>query len=487
MSGTATVLSAGGATVPSSGLYTATGIQQVQTLLNQVNTITVEVYGQNGVPPVPTVPAGSAGTYVLEVPNGTTLSGALNIPGGYGAVIFGEGTSGTVTGGDAHTTVVSAGDITYTGAAGEIVASSTISGATGSFNDSASGAVFDLGGGAYSVTASGADEAVRVDNSAVGTVIDASGTGDNIVLGDPSGSGGAAGAAAAGSGGPAYILHLTNSVPGGTVAVNTFGDLIDDAHGAGSTTISGISGSSTIFAANNDVYYGANAVTEFISSAGAQTVFGGTGNDTVFNTQGGSTVYNQGTGGGSIFVNSGGSDSTIFGAGAGAVFDNGGRTTLVMNTGNDVFVGLGGSDSIYGGNVVPTVFGGSNENAKIIGSHSAFVVALGNNGAYDASLATGGTNFFALSSTGNTTLSGAAQGTADTFNLVRSGGGTAHTITIDNWHAGDGLFLAGYATSDIQTMDQAILGGAKSFTLSDGTTVSFSGAAPTHAIGSAIF
>ena len=74
MSGQSTVLSSHGASVPASGFYTAQAIDQVQALLNNA-AATVEVYGVGGVPPIPTVPAGQSGNYVLIVPNGDSIPG----------------------------------------------------------------------------------------------------------------------------------------------------------------------------------------------------------------------------------------------------------------------------------------------------------------------------------------------------------------------------------------------------------------------------
>lgn len=489
MSGQSTVLSTGGATVPSSGLYTAMGIQQVQGLLN-ANNVVEEVWGQNGIPPVPTVPAGAQGTYVLAVPNNTDV-GSVSIPAGYGAVVLGQGTSGTVTGGGANTSVLSAGSVDYSGDAGAVTFSGGPAGAGsvgGSLMDNATGAVFDLGGGTYSVTAGGNQQTIQIDDG-TNAAIAASGNGDTVRLGDPPGSAtiSAALRAAQAPVAPSNVT-LTLTGQGAAVSVYSGNNLIVDNNGLGSNTISGVGGSSTVFAGNKDVYYGGGGVTEFLSSTGAQTVFGGTGNDTVFNTQGGNIVYAEGSGTSHVFVGGTGT-SSIFGNGSGAVFGGTGRIALMLDRGQDVFVGQGGSDSIYGGSVMPTVFGNNNENVSIIGSHAAFEVALGNNGVYNASLSNGGNNFFAQSSTGNTTLTGAVSTapTGDNFVLLNNGAVNAHTVTITNWHTGDGFFLGNYSQADIQTMDNAIGAGGSSFKLSDGTTVVFQGQHPMHTGGNAAY
>ena len=481
MAGQSTVLSVGGSvTVPSSGQWTAAGIQQVQSLLNANNVVTV-LYGTGGVPPAPSVPAGDFGTYVLEVPNGTAV-GSLAIPDNYGAVILGQGSSGSISGGTANTTVLSAASLmSYSGNAGEVVQTATLPGATATIVDNAVGAVFDLGGGAYSVTAGGNQQNIQIDPSAKVALV-ASGSGDTIQLGDSSIASG-----------PSTVTGTNLRINGidASVTVNSFNNIISDR--GGSATIAGITGSSTIFAGNNDVYYGAGATTEFIALGGAQTVFGGTGNDTVFNG-GSNVVYNEGANsastGNNIVVNESG-NMTVNGAagGAGAVFGGvaGSSTTLILGNSKDVFVGgTGGSDSIYGGNVSPTVFGGSNESLKIVGSQSSFIITGGSNSTYDASATSGTDHFFSTSTLGNTTLI-ASSGGIDTFQLSSVAGGTQHVIDIQNWHTGSALFLNGYSAGDVQTMDTAISGGSSHFTLSDGTTVQFTGNQPTHANGSSIF
>ncbi len=67
---------------------------------------------------------------------------------------------------------------------------------------------------------------------------------------------------------------------------------------------------------------------------------------------------------------------------------------------------------------------------------------------------------------------------------VTGGGGTVHTITIDNFQAGDSFFLSGYSAADGATFQDAVLanstqGGGLQFTLSDNTTVKFINTHPT--------
>jgi hypothetical protein len=478
MSGTPTVLSTHGASIPSSGFYTAQAISQVQALLNNAAAV-VEVYGQNGVPPIPAVPPGEAGDYVLVVPNGVTVPSTLSLPDGYGAVVLGTGTDVTLTGGGANTTVLSAGALDYTGAAGSVADS----GGSGTVDDSAAGAIVALGGGAFSVTMAGNQQAVNVDDGGSASVV-STGIGDVYAFGDPTTSG-ALQAAIDDATVPSNVLDLAATSQNSLVNLLSNNNVVYD-NGFGSSTINGIGGAATVFAANNDVYYGGAASLLFIGAGSSQTVFGGTGNNTVFGNTAADKIVDNLSSGFNIFVAEA-SAATVFGAGTGAVFGGTGSTELILGNGNDVFVGGGGTDTVYGGNTTPTVFGGTNENLNIVGSHAAFEVALGDNDVMNASLSDGGNNFFALSSDGNTTLIGAAGGTEDNFVMVSTAGGTAHTVTIENWHNGDGLFLANYGAADIARMDNALNGGAASFTLSDGTTITFQGNHPTHGVGSVGF
>ncbi len=277
-------------------------------------------------------------------------------------------------------------------------------------------------------------------------------------------------------------LNLSSTSADLSIFLNGGRNVVTD-HGFGSSTISGVSGAATVIAANNDVYYGGAASLLFVGAGTAATVFGGSGNNTVFGNGANTHIVDSFGTGYNIFVDNG-SAATVFGGGTGAVFGSStGSTTMVLGNGNDVFVGGGGSDSIVGGNTNPTVFGSANGATNIMGSHAAFEIATGPNEVFNASLTDGGNNFFTFSSSGNATLVGAPNGTQDNFNVVSTAGGTAHTVTIENWHTGDGLFLSNYGAADVTTFDNAINGGASSVTLSDGTTISFQGTHPLHASG----
>ncbi len=481
MSGQLTVLSAGGATVPASGNYTALGLAQVQNIFNQASIAggaTIVTFDPAH-PTIPTVPAAQFGQFILIVPNTVTQALSLAIPSGYGAVILGRGTNATVTGGDPTTRIVSGGVIDYSGAAALVDASA----GTGSINDSQANAIIEVGGGAYSVTASGAGAVIRVDNG--GPDFIAAGAGEFIQLGN-------------GNGGQTYneLYQFASTVSSATVTTG-FGDvvtvngtgylIVDNNAGAGATTIDALYGSSTVFAGTGDVYQGqgGTATTEFIAGGAAQTVFGGASNDSVFGNAG-SIVYNQGAGGFSYFIGGSGL-ATVNGGGAGAVFGGSGSTLFNLGNSNDVFVGGSGDDTVVGGASIPTVFGGGNETVHVEGSHVAFVLPTGANAVMDASGALGGTNFFALGSQGNVTLIGANSGVGDTFQVVSVAGGQVHTIDIQNWHTGDGLFLSGYGAADVATLDSTINAGGTSITLSDGATIRFDGPHPGHAIGGAGF
>ena len=394
-------------------------------------------------------------------------------------MILGRGTNATVTGGDATTRIVSGGLLDYTGAAALVDAS----GGSGRITDAAANAIVEVGGGAYSVTASGHASTIRIDNGGA-DFVNATGGSDSIQLGN-------------GPPGGTYfdLYQYASSVSGATVrtglgdvvTVNGTGyTIVDNAAGAGATTINALWGSSTVFAGTGDLYQGqgGSAVTEYIATGANQTVFGGSGNDTVFG-QAGDIVYNQGSGAFSYFI-AGSGNATINGliAGGGAVFGGSGNTYFTLGNSNDLFVGRNGHDTIVGGAAIPTVFGGSNETVRIEGSHVAFVVPLGEGGVMDASGALGGTNFFALGSQGNVTLIGnGSSGVGDTFQVQSVPGGRVHTVDIQGWHTGDGLFLTGYGETDRNLLDATLNSGGSTVTLSDGTTIRFDGAHPTHGIG----
>lgn len=481
MSGQVTVLAAAGATVPASGVSTAIGLLQVARILASAQAVP----GSSNVivlnPDDPTLPAAAAvGPTVLIVPNsvgeGSPLS--LAIPAGYAAVILGRGSHVNITTTDPATEVVSAGAIDFSGVASFVDGT----GGTGVVSDSALNAVIDIGGGAYSVTAGSADTV----NFGNGTAVISAGVGDAVVLGDGTQSA------------RYYQLYPgATSVSGATltaagadaITVNSLGNLIVDNMGTGADTISALFGSSTVFAGAGDVYQGAGhpAATEFIGSAqsgAAQTVFGGLANDTVFGGAG-RMLYSQGTGAYSLFVGGAGSATVLGGAaGAGAVFGGSGSTLYDIGGSSDVFVGAHGSDTVVGGAAQASVFAGGNERVALVNSHAADALPAGDNDTIDASLALGGTNFFAMSAIGDATLIGtAAAGVGDTFQFVRTAEAAAHTVSVENWHPGDGLFLSGYGPADIAALDDVFTHGGTSITLSDGTTINFDGAAPTHALG----
>ena len=482
MAGQATVLAVGGATVPASGFYTAQGIVQVQALIATASVpggAQVVIYDPAA--SIPAVPPGLEGKYVLVVPN--NAGGTFTVPHGYGAVVLGQNTDVVVRGGDATTAILSAGALDYQGAAGLVDASS----GEGKIVDSAVGGVIDLGGGSYTVTGAGDRQTIQVDNGK--DFINAAGVGDNILLGDGPPFDGftqlfPGASAISGS-------EVTVSGSNSKITVNGTGYLLTDNRGAGANTITGAYGSVTVFAANNDMYVGAGAVVEFIGSGSAQTVIGGSGADVVFG-QAGQIVYNEGGGSGHIFVGGtvpGVSQATVNGAGSGLVFGGSGSTLLNLGNATDTFIaGVNGRDSIFGGSTVATVFGNSNETLSIVGTHYGLEMAVGSNNVLDATQSYGGNNFFALASGGNTTLMGSAIGTGiDTFNIATAAGAQAHSVVIDNWRSGDGVFLSGYSANDVQAMDAAVNAGSASFSLSDGTTVTFNGAHPMHAVGTVAY
>jgi hypothetical protein len=481
MSGILTVVAAGGATVRATGTYTAIGLAQVSAILNQASmagSSNVVVYDPST--GIPTPPSGS--TYVLIVPNDITIPLSLTVPDTYSAVILGEGTNATVNALNPNIQILSGGILNFAGSATLVDGS----GGSGTITDTAINAVIDIGGGSYSVDASSGHETVDYDNGlATITAVN-----DSLVLGD-------------GTMDAAYFLEFpaASSVTGtkvhsngrNAVTLNSNGNLILDNSGTGSNTISGVYGTSTVFAGANDLYDARNnpAAVKFIADSIAgttQTVFGGTANDTVFGAAA-NVLYEQGSGAASYFV-AGSGDSTVIANGSGAVFGGTSTSGTLFNTGtgNDYFVGGGGSDTIEAGvNPSASVFGGNNEHIFLDNTALAYVMPLGNQDTIDASGTEGGTNFFSYG-TGNVTLIGNATAPTPDLFIVYSVNATApHTITIENWHTGDGLFLQNYGPADVATFDQAFAEGGSTVTLSDGTTVQFEGAHPQHSGGNAAY
>lgn len=270
-------------------------------------------------------------------------------------------------------------------------------------------------------------------------------------------------------------------------------------------------GGSTIRGSSGFTEYAVRPVD--FTGAQASTVFGGTGGtDLIF---AGSAVYYDGSAAAQTTFVASDYASTIVGAtksqfvssvkaGASAVvFDNNVGGTFTVGSTSFFFGGGGGADTINtgAGTSRNLMFGHSNENMTIVSSPGVASVlgstfaAYGDANTINAAGAAGGNTFFAVNQhlaigeyAGNSTLIGSSAGKdgfvvfVDSKNLSQ----VAHTITIENWQSTDSMFVGdlGNANNALNAADKASIdafnaGTSNSFSLHDGTTITFVGARPT--------
>lgn len=496
MAGNSTVLSAGRVTVSTTGYQTTAILSRLNKLIaasNGRDSIASYNLDSNGGSdtisvPSPTVPA------LYVVPSGGVASIDLqsrpdDAQSTFG-VVLAEGTTVTLTGGDANTAIASQGVLDYTGNAGLVDAF----GDNSTVDDAADGASIGIGGAGMNVTFRGVGQDLFVDSGTTGTFTQTGsaatiqvGVGSDTVVAadDPSAA--------------VFQLNDGNAVTLGSSSTSSVLVL----HGS-ANTISAMVGSNVIYAqAGGDVYFGNPASSTLFYGASTvvavSTVFGGDSGDSVYGGTGvdytegaGDNVFSSGVPPGSTLsalhstVTATTGHDTLFGSVSGDQFN--------LGNGSELFVGGGGADTMFGGSITPTVFGASGENLQLVATRGALAIAFGDSDTIDASLANQGSTFFAINyrEVGNTTLVGSmaapSQYAADTFVVgsVTGGGGTVHTITIDNFQAGDSFYLSGYSAADDATFQNAVdnhpvQGGGLSFTLSDNTTVQFTNTHPTQA------
>lgn len=509
----ATILSIGGVTVSTTGGLTGDLLQTViNTFAGGTNTTTV--MGGTDSPSIPGAPTQHALPNVLVIPSDDT--GTISIPAGYDYVIY-SGT-GSLTGGDANTIIVGSG-INYTGTAGTVLGT----GGTESVTDSTAGANFSFFTGSYSLNASGSGDTLNIDSGASGNVTI---TGDNITLnlGTPSTAGGgasAAGALAAAAGAATVPLPNIITITGTNEVTNVTGsdnllfvtgtDMINASGGAttvvtgqgGTVTLNATGGTQVVFDNLQDIsgqIINGGMATEFVGAPGAATstfTSSAGGADTVFAV---TSINYQGSAAASTFFLGGDGAATVFAGTTATLFGGLGQSIYHEGTGGAFFWGadhaaatITGSDTVIGGATgAVTMFGNNSENTTIsqggTGSGNIYV-AWGQADTINAANAHGGGAFIVVDQSiagvgnfsGDTTLVGSNAG-LDTFAIFAETATTAHTITIENWQATDGLFLGGFNAADSAMASAALAAGAghgASFTLSDNTTVTFLGTSPT--------
>ena len=373
-----------------------------------------------------------------------TSDPTILLPTDYGALVEVSSVTGAdVIGGGAVSSVAGA-TYNYTGGAGFVVGS----GGTGSILSTATNAQIGVTGN-YTVTATGQADTYNIDVTRGGTVsINALGSGNTFNL-DSIGS-------------ALTAVDAATIVATGSSS-NTY--FMSDAQvlaklGTSDTVFSG-TGVSTIYAGTSD---------SIVATAGASTIFAG-GSDTFIGGSG-SGVYYAGTGSNVFIGGQGGGSDTIFTSSKG--------DKLYTDNSRDLIITGGGADSVVAVTVAATVIAISNSDLRLYNTLTGNVlVDAGANTTVDGSNSGGGNTYFAQSSYGNTTLVGASAGN-DAFYVTHSTGGGA-TISIQNFQSSDSLNLVNYSAADLATANTALANGT-SVTLSDGTTISFSGAHPTSVV-----
>ncbi len=464
-----TVISLGSVTVTATGVDAGAAVQQVKDILG-TQTFTEVVYTGGT---VPSVAAADFGHVVLEVPLG--IEGIVSLPAGYAYVLVNDGSTVTLAGGDAATTILggTGGSFDYNGGAGNVESSAT----TSKITDSVTGALIEIDGKGTVNAAAGTT--VKIDNGSdvdVRTV----GGGSTVEIGS----------SLVAALNPLAQAPLSNTtvVADASAVYNERGVSGTLVLNTGASTVNLFAGSTTAFAGSaGDVFYGNGGSLTFIGGNNASTIFGGSASDAIFSGHGGE-LYVEGSGTANAFI--GNSDSTaatstILGGGSGAFFGGTHGDSYYLQSGTNVFVASSGSDTLYGGTHQQTVFGSnaSGFDLSLVGTAGGVLVTGHGSGTIDASLTSTANNFF--DAYGSNTLVG---GSGTNLYIVAADTTTsAHNITIENWHAGDAVFLKGFNADSVTAAENAVISGKSTLRLSDNTTITFVGNHPTGGSGGAIF
>ncbi len=270
--------------------------------------------------------------------------------------------------------------------------------------------------------------------------------------------------------GNASTVFLLDSVGGGNITTGLHTQYYNVATSAAANITAGTGANDSIFALHGVNYNGAKGSSALVvaspdPASGANTIAAAA------NT----TIYGGAAGG---FYSIGGG---LFFFGAGSV-----SSGMVQDTATQT--------SLSGGGSAFTLYTNSNESLTIntvagAAGSGLNLVAAGSNTVLDATTALGHDTVWMLSIansggvdavTGSATILGANSGN-ETFQLVMDNTTeTPHTIQIGNWQASDSFNLlngsGSYTQADQTALDNFTQGlSGNSFTLSDGTTVAFTG------------
>jgi Ca2+-binding RTX toxin-like protein len=291
----------------------------------------------------------------------------------------------------------------------------------------------------------------------------------------------------------------------GTTAVALFGS---------NATFYGESGAVTaVGAGHNDTLLGGSAQSTFQLGPGAtdELVFGGTASETMSDAgshdtavgaagttavtlSGARALFFGGAGSASV-LDTGLNDTIVAGTAATAITANGSAAMVFGETGPLNFIGGAGYTSVAGGSGGATLFGGTNgvihysgtagqlnytagsgnETLNASGSTTNDLMRGGLDSTGHNSIVAGFGSDTMVAGAGTDTLVGGSGG--DLF-FFASGNGTAapHDLVV-NFNADDTVMLVGYGPVSVALETATSSGGSTTITLSDNTTITFSGVA----------
>jgi hypothetical protein len=290
----------------------------------------------------------------------------------------------------------------------------------------------------------------------------------------------------------------------------------------GADTIIGSSGSATINASGAPIYFGGTGTALFNALSTTATLVGGSGNQTVnagaaniemfagaglltFNAGSGASTVVSGSGGASLTGGTGG--LLYFGTGpstytAGTAVDTvlgftGSLTATGGANGTLFFTGTAGNNNVSTGTGSTTIIGfGANNTLTATGAGNNVIAASGDAGTINGANSTGNNTFFAFGAT-DVVIGGSGQTAMESglgnHTLIAGSGSTLfeilagtlnRQITIGNFDVTqDFVKLQGYDTgAGAAALASAVTtGGSEVLTLSDGTSITFTGVTNLHA------